>query len=429
MVKNKKAWIVSVNMGYGHQRTAYPLKHFAYKGEIINANDYKGIPIKDRKVWESSRYFYEFISRFKRIPLIGEPAFSLFNKFQEIPSYYPNRDLSKPNISLRKIYSLIRKGWGKHFVSSINEKNIPLITTFFIPAFMAEFYNYSGEIYCIVCDADISRAWVSLDPKNSRIKYFAPNAWVMNRLMLYGVREENIFLTGYPLPLEDIGSEKRDVLKEDVRNRVANLDPNRVYIKEYEPLIKNQLGKIPKQADHKLTILFSIGGAGAQSQIVFEYLQSLSVLIRKEMINIILSAGIRKELVDCFIGYLGKLGLKENIGKNIEIIFNKDIYGYFSDFNQKLRKTDLLWTKPSELSFYSGLGLPIIMAPSIGSQEDYNRRWLLGVGSAIPQENPKYAVQWIFDFLESGRFAKAALRGFMEINNLGTYNIIKKVLE
>ena len=32
---SKKAWIVSINMGYGHQRTAYPLKFLAKNNEII----------------------------------------------------------------------------------------------------------------------------------------------------------------------------------------------------------------------------------------------------------------------------------------------------------------------------------------------------------------------------------------------------------
>ncbi|MDP2909605.1 MAG: hypothetical protein Q8N69_00840, partial [bacterium] len=205
MAKNNKAWIVSVNMGYGHQRTAYPLRDFAQAGEVINANDYKGIPHKDKKIWESSRYFYEFISRFKRIPLIGEGAFSLFNRFQEIPAYYPRRDLSQPSIGLGKIYNLIEKGWGRHFISTLSDKKIPLITTFFIPAFMAEVFEYPGDIYCVVCDADISRAWASIRPSKSRVRYFVPNSWVANRLKLYGVEEKNIFLTGYPLPLENVG--------------------------------------------------------------------------------------------------------------------------------------------------------------------------------------------------------------------------------
>jgi len=427
--KREQAWVVSVNMGYGHQRTAYPLKSFAYKKTILNANDYAGISQIDKNIWESSRQFYEFISRFKRIPFIGEGVFTLFNKFQEIPVYYPRRDLSGATVGLKNIFNMIEKGWGKHFVSKIAKKKIPLITTFFIPAFMAEFFDYPQEIYCIVCDADISRAWASLEPAKSRIKYFAPDAWVVNRLKLYGVREENIFLTGYPLPIENIGAKNRDILKEDLRYRILNLDPKMLYYKDYEPLIEDQIGKLPKKSDHNLTIMFSIGGAGAQSEIVMEYLKSLSDRIRRKEINIIISCGIRKEIMELFLENIKKIGLQDNIDKNIEIFFEKHIWDYFSIFNKKLRKTDILWTKPSELSFYSGLGIPIIIAPSIGSQEDYNRKWLLSIGSGVLQENPKYANQWIFDYLESGRFAKAALRGFIEIDNLGTYNIKKIVFK
>ncbi|MDO8504192.1 MAG: hypothetical protein Q7S60_05965, partial [bacterium] len=66
-----KAWVISVNMGYGHQRTAFPLRDLALDGKIINANDYPGMPEGDRRIWENSRRFYEFISRFQRIPLVG----------------------------------------------------------------------------------------------------------------------------------------------------------------------------------------------------------------------------------------------------------------------------------------------------------------------------------------------------------------------
>ena len=47
---------------------------------------------------------------------------------------------------------------------------------------------------------------------------------------------------------------------------------------------------------------------------------------------------------------------------------------YFNTFNETLRETDILWTKPSELSFYAGLGIPIIIAPTIGSLEDFNKK-------------------------------------------------------
>jgi hypothetical protein len=88
-----------------------------------------------------------------------------------------------------------------------------------------------------------------------------------------------------------------------------------------------------------------------------------------------------------------------------------------------LHTTDILWSKPSEISFYTGLGLPIIIAPPIGAHEHYNRKWLVEMGSGFPQENPEYTDEWLTDWLESGRLAEGAFEGFMEAPNLGTYNI------
>ena len=194
-ILNWRAWVVDVDMGYGHQRTAFPLKHLAPGRKIINANSYQRIPEKDRRIWEASRIFYEFISRFKRVPFIGGLIFSTYDKFQKIHPFYPQRDLSEPNFSLKRVCSLIKKGWGKDLIEKLKKKSLPLITTFFIPAFMAEIHGYPGEIYCAVCDADISRSWAPLNPRESRIKYFAPNQRVVERLKLYGVKRENIFLT------------------------------------------------------------------------------------------------------------------------------------------------------------------------------------------------------------------------------------------
>lgn len=424
-MKKKKAWIIAVNMGYGHQRTAYPLRIYASGKKVINANDYEGIPKKDRKVWESSRKFYEFISRFKRIPLIGNLAFAAFNKFQEIPSFYPRRDLSEPTFGLKKIYSLIDKGWGEDLIIKLSKDPLPFIASFFIPAFMAEEFNYPGEIYCVVSDADCSRAWAPLRPRRSRIKYFAPNLWVMNRLKLYGVKPENIFLTGFPLPLENIGTRKQEILRKDLGARILNLDPEKRFHKKYKSFVDKSMGISHKKGTHILTIMFAIGGAGAQKEMVMEYIKSLYDKIKKKEIQIYLSAGIRQGVNDYFVKSLKSLKLGKNIGKNIEIIFEKDITKYFDVFSNRLRKTDILWTKPSELCFYSGLGVPILMAPTIGSQEDYNKRWLIGLGAGIQQVNPKYADQWIFDYLDSGRFAEAALDGFIEVEKLGTYNIEK----
>jgi len=424
----KKVWVISVNMGYGHQRTAYPLRNLTFEGKIINANDYQGIPEKDKAFWESMRRYYEALSRFSRIPLIGKATFSIYDEFQKILGFYPKRDLSKPNFALRQIYSLLKKGWGKDLIEKLKENPLPLISTFFTPAFMAEFFNYPGEIFCVVCDADISRTWAPINPGTSKIKYFAPTERVVERLKLYGVRSENIFLTGYPLPLENIGSEKMETLKEDLRHRILNLDPQKKYFEKYKILIEESLGALSEKSDHPLTIMFSVGGAGAQKEIAIQIVKSLRERIKRGEIKIILSAGIREKVKEYFEKEIGQELFLTNLDQNVEILYQEKIENYFKEFNQKLRKTDILWIKPSELSFYAALGLPIIIAPPIGSQEEFNKRWLLKSGFGALEENPSYTDQWLFDWLNRGYLAEAAMEGFVEGEKLGTINI-QKIIE
>ena len=143
---NNKAWIVAVDMGYGHQRAAYPLRHLSPTGKVILANNYEGIPPKDYRVWHNSEVVYGWISRLINIPLIGEKLFSVFDYFQRIREFYPRRDLSTPTLQLRETYGLIRHGWGKNLVEFLNTKDLPLITTFFIPAYMAEEHKFKNDI-------------------------------------------------------------------------------------------------------------------------------------------------------------------------------------------------------------------------------------------------------------------------------------------
>lgn len=416
----QKAWIIAADMGYGHQRTAYPLKDIAFSGKIINANSYEGIPKKDRNFWEQTRSLYEFISRLKKIPIVGETIFSLMDKFQKILSYYPKRDLSSPSISLKNIFYFIRRGWGQDLVCRLKKNPLPVVTTFFTPAFMAEELKYPNHIFCTICDADINRSWVSLNPKKSKIRYFAPCTWARDRLKLYGVDPKDIFFTGYPLPKENIG-ENSEILKEDLKNRIVNLDPEKRYRKTYAPLIKGALGNLPERSNHPLTIMFSIGGAGAQKEICLAAINSLSEKIKQRKIRFIIAIGVREELRDFFAENLKNLKLDGWV----HIVSGLTTNEYFETFNEALRETDVLWTKPSELSFYAGLGIPIIIAPTIGSQEDFNSRWLKHVGAGIAQENPKYTEQWFYDLLNGGDFAELAMQGFMEIERMGTYNIEK----
>jgi hypothetical protein len=423
-----KAWVVAVSMGYGHQRTAYPLRDLSLDGKLVNANDYEGIPTEDREIWSSTSHFYEFISRFKRVPLVGSAVFYLYDRwFQRILTFYPKRDLSRPTETLKQAFRLIWNGWGRDLIERLSRKKIPLVTTFFTTAFMAEEWKYPGSIYCVTADADIARGWAPLDPGKTKIHYCASTDRVFERLKLYGVKEENIHLTGYPLPKENIGGAGMTILKKDMRPRLVNLDPSGRYMSEYGPVIRENFGKLPKSSGRPLTIMFSIGGAGAQKEIGMAIVKSLRDDIKNKKVKVILSAGTRQETMNYFAAELKALGFREPFNDGAEILWAIGLHDYFDKFNEALRATDILWTKPSELSFYCALGLPIIIAPPIGSQEDFNREWLLKVGAAMDQYNPEYTHEWLFNYLKDGWFAEAAMHGFLEAEKMGAYNIEKLI--
>lgn len=417
-----KAWVVTVDMGYGHQRAAYPLKSIAY-GPIITANNYFGIPKKDRAIWQGSRAFYEFISRFKHIPLIGEAAFELYDKFQAIPAFYPKRDLSKSNFQLDQTYKLFKNhDWGKHLFDRLAKKPMPLVTTFFITSMMAEFYDYPGEIYCVLCDADISRTWVPPKPQSSRIIYLASNKRVEERLKLYGVRPEKIFLTGFPLPEENMG-ERLETVKHDLGRRLIQLDPKKVFLSQYRKILHSKLdGNLRLRPVRPLTLTFCVGGAGAQRELGMEIASSLKKEIRDSKVTMNLVAGVNREVAGYFKQEIRKLKLGAQ-SKNVNIVYAASKQEYFRSFNRTLRHSDVLWTKPSELSFYCALGLPVIIAPPIGSQELFNQKWLRSIGAGINQEDPRYTNEWLMDWINSGWLAEAAWQGFLEAPKFGTYNV------
>lgn len=417
----KKINLVAADMGYGHQRAAYPLLDLG-GGEIITLNNYRGIPDWEKKYWINSLRSYERLSRLKKIPFAGGLIFAVMDMFQKIKPLYPFRDLSRPTIQQRYFYRFIKKGLGKTLIKELNPTKLPFVTTFFVAAYAAEYHNYNGDIYCIICDTDASRAWAPLEPQNSRIKFLLPSAKVRERFLMYGVRDENIIVTGFPLPGENIGV-SQNILKADLARRVVRLDPKNIYRENYQSLLEEVTPIIEKKPIQAVTVTYAVGGAGAQKETVAVIIQKLSRFIEEKKIILNLVAGNRSEIKEYFENVVAAANLQNTDG--VKIIFAPDKIEYFRKFNKCLHDTDILWTKPSELSFYCGLGLPIIMSTPIGSQEDFNREWLLNVGAGIDSLPAKYVDEWLPDLLESGRLARAAMDGFLNAEQMGVYNIKK----
>lgn len=412
--------LIAADMGYGHQRAAYPLLDIALNNKIITINNYEGIPVWETKYWKNSLASYEKISRLKKIPILGTLVFEIMDAFQKIDPFYPKRDLSKPTTQEKFFYQVVKRGLGKDLVAKLNETKLPFLTTFFVAAYFAEAQNYQGDIYCVICDTDASRSWANLDSQKTRVKYFLPSEKVKERFMMYGVPENNLTVTGFPLPKENIGANK-EILISDLATRLKHLDSKGIYLEKYSDLVENYLPE--KNINRPLTITYAVGGAGAQKEIGLTIVRNLKDKIIDGSLAVNLVAGNRLDVKDYFTEGLKNLGLDNNV--NIQIIFDADKINYFKIFNQALRNTDILWTKPSELSFYCALGLPIIMSQPVGSQEDFNREWLLNVGAGVDSYDPEHVEEWLPDLLESGRLARAAMDGFLNAEAMGTYNIEK----
>lgn len=434
-----KAYIIAVDMGYGHQRAVFPLEHIAELPEgwnqispIISANNYPGIPKADKKKWSDTRKIYEWVSKMRSVPYFGTLMFSIMDYFQRVEVFYPKRDLSAPSLQVRQIYKMIKGGLGKHLIETLNKKPLPLLTSFFMPAFFAEEYGYEGEIYCLCTDTDISRAWAPLHPEKSRIIYLAPNHRVKERLLLYGVKEERIITTGFPLPIEMLGDEvDLSVAKENAYRRIVKLDPKGIYRQKYEGVVGEYFDTSKEIQSLPVNLTFAVGGAGAQSEIAEKILTSLKNIIEHGEVKLNLSLGTSKFLFDKFTKKIEeKENLKEAFEKGlIEIIYNPDKFAYFREFNKIITETDVLWTKPSELSFYAGLGLPILIAPPLGSQEERNREWLYAIEAGVDQGIPEFTNQWFMDLLDGGKFAEMTMNGFLNAPKRGTYHAESLLLE
>lgn len=423
---NKRYWLASADMGYGHQRAIYPLADIAEEGEIITIGSLSSNSAAEQKLWNRMLRMYEGFSRATSIPFFGKTIFGLLDSLLYIPSYYPIRNLSGATLQVKLLTSSIKKGLCAGFLEKIKNKHLPIITSFFAPAIAADMAGHD-EIYCIICDADLNRVWVAEQPWESRIKYFAPCGKAAQRLRSYGVPENRIFITGFPLPHSLIGGTDMPLLKRDLAQRLANLDPRGRFRVRNEKSIEHFLGieALSVEPLSYLTITYAVGGAGAQKEIGSVLMKSLKEKIHSGHVHLNLVAGIREDVFRYFHDEAKKiLGDSELV----KIIYSDSMHEYFEEFNNAIRTTDILWTKPSELSFYTGLGLPIIMSPALGSQEQFNKYWLFDITSGIKQLTPEYTDHWLFDFINKGRMADAAWDGFLKARKLGNYKI-REILE
>jgi hypothetical protein len=422
--------VAAVAMGYGHLRAAHAMAGVLGL-ETVHVDRPPIAPADEQRLWEASRRFYEMTSRASQIPVLGAPLRVLLDGMTRIPHLYPYRDLSDATLECLSLQRLIKKGLGRGLAAHLQETGRPLLTTFYASAISADYYG-CDRVYCVVTDSDIHRIWVPIHPERSKIVYLAPTRRAVQRLRSYGVARDQIEMTGFPLPHELLGGPDLPVLKRNLAARLVRLDPKKVFRSQTRNEIQHFLGGLPADQEGRPPLAtFSVGGAGAQATLARSLLRSLKPLLQEGRLRLCLVAGVRQEIADKFHTWIGEAGLSGQLGPveqaAVSVMVEDSLETYFPRFNQLLAETDILWTKPSEMTFFAALGIPLVLTTPVGHHEEYNRRWAIENGGGLKQRHPDYAGFWIREWLAEGTLAAAAWFGFLRFPKFGLYQILDRV--
>jgi hypothetical protein len=421
-----KPLVVAVDMGYGHLRAATPIAH-ALGIPVAQVDRPPLVQPEEARLWKRIRTSYELISRLSQIPVVGAPLRYALDQMTNIPHLHPYRDLSAPTRGVITLERLIRRNLGQGLLAHLHESGAPLVTTFYSPAIVADRAGY-GRIFCVVTDTDINRIWAPVEPAATRIQYLVPTRRAARRLLSYGVPEARITFTGFPLPDALVGGPQLPVLKENLAARIVRLDPSGEFRRSIPEELAHFLGVLPEAEEGKPPLLtFAVGGAGAQAALAREFLPGFRRAVESGLVRIALVAGVRPEVDARFREAVHRAGLEPCLGRGVEILLEPSFEAYYERFNALLARTDVLWTKPSEMTFYAALGIPMVLAQPVGVHERYNRRWARESGAGYKQPRARYAAEWIADWLADGLLAAAAWAGYMRLPKFGLYRVLEAI--
>jgi hypothetical protein len=417
--------VVALDMGYGHLRAAAPLAA-AYGTELLHADRAPLADDREQRHWSNAREMYEAVTRLAAMPLLGPPLRSLLAGITYIPHLHPRRDLSKPSSAARMLDRFIRRGLGAGMENQLRESGAPLHTTFYAPAIAADRAGCE-RVFCVVTDSDINRVWAPMLGARSRIQYLVPSQRARRRLEAYGIAKERITFTGFPLPQSLLGGPDLPVLKRQLAARLVRLDPRGSFRELFREQVAHLLGPLPDAPPRPPHLAFAVGGTGTQAELVRVFLPSLRDAIDAGQLRLTLVAGIRPEVADQFKEAIAESRLEHAIGTGIDILFSQTHAEYLRRFESLIADLDMLWTKPSELTFYAALGLPLIFSWPVGIHERYNRRWAMEAGAGFKQGDPRFAGSRIAEWLADGTLAAAAWSGFSRLPKHGLYRIMEAV--
>ncbi|WP_041448041.1 hypothetical protein [Anaeromyxobacter sp. Fw109-5] len=422
-----KPLVVAVEMGYGHMRAAMPLAD-ALGTEVLQVDKAPLVAPGEERLWQRVRRTYEGVSRLSQVPWAGAPLRRALEAVTDIPRLYPYRDLSAPTRGVHALDRLVRgRELGRGLVAELRRTGAPLLTTFYSPAIVADAAGVE-RVFCVATDSDLNRIWAPVEPGRTHIRYLVPTRRAARRLRSYGVPEDRITFTGFPLPDALVGGTALGALKRNLAARIVRLDPSGEFRRSIPEELAHFLGALPAEEEGRPPLLaFAVGGAGAQAGMAAELLPGFRPALEGGALRICLVAGVRAEVAARFAEIVRRAGMEPLLGGPLEILLAPGFREYYARFNALLARTDVLWTKPSELTFYGALGIPLVLAPPVGVHERYNLRWARESGAGLKQRDARFASEWLADGLADGVLAAAAWAGYMRLPKFGLQRILETV--
>lgn len=192
--------------------------------------------------------------------------------------------------------------------------------------------------------------------------------------------------------------------------------------------------------------LLTIGGAGAQQEFYSKIIKNLLSLVKENKVVLYLNVGDHKNVWDDLSSSIPELkelaktyfddwnktkefankALNEDIS-GVHVFYHKDIFAAVYSTNLLMRSTDVLVTKPSELSFYP---VPKLLIKRVGGHEMWGAITSSEIGDGtIECETPELALQMIDLMLEDNYILSMMCNKILDLDKIGRYNGAYRAVE
>jgi phosphoglycolate phosphatase-like HAD superfamily hydrolase len=389
-------------MGYGHLRAASSIARRL--GVPVTRADLPPLGDGDElRRWRRSRRAYETLSRAAGDPLLGVVARPLLNRLTAIARASSGPDPQRATGPVRALDRAISGGFGRRLAAEMRRLGHGLITTFYAPALAAAAHG-ADPVWCVVTDTDIHRIWVAARPSVCPVVYLAPTQRAADRLRSYGVPPNRVEVTGFPLPHDLVGGIDQEAARRHQERRLAVLTGH---------------------SAHPARLTFAVGGAGAQVSPARTLVRELIPALRDRRVAVTLVAGTHMDLARRFRRTIRRAVASGAPADAIEVLAAPSFAEYSSAFNRCLAGTDILWTKPSEMSFFAALGIPLVLDHPLGDHERANRDWVLAAGAGMVRGPSESVDDWLLAALDGGGFAACSEAGFTALPRGGLEAIVE----